>query len=427
MRALFKVIGVATAAVLIAGMLAAPASAGLTLHLRLPYVEAHPGEDLIPDADEYGMDYNGFVPPGTYTRALGAPEYVTNDPAAEVTRDLDGAGNGGAVAVTGPGQVINLQLWAVITDGGPGDDALKKLYASVLSSAVRDDVGVHNYVPPNAPGPIVGNLTQTWGLEMEVVVPGLYYQWVENEDLHAGTGSAIGTQQDLDGDGDADLGYINDDDPDSDGDTYSDTIHVYTGEGGGVFGKLPGAEHLLLDMQLNVSDYSPDYNPSGPSGVTYIWARGRDAVFNIWQVDGTAVSAPPDFGGEPVILYIPSDPDIGATMPGQVVTPDVDLVLDGSAATGSVNWWRWEFDGDPAKAIETDQMVYNATFDELVGVLGLLEGVPHAVTMTVGWVESPPMNVSTNPLEIGFEIVPEPATLALVGLGLAVLARRKRK
>jgi len=46
--------------------------------------------------------------------------------------------------------------------------------------------------------------------------------------------------------------------------------------------------------------------------------------------------------------------------------------------------------------------------------------------MVVGW-EGSPLILTGESGDIPFTLLPEPATLALVGVGLVVLARRKRK
>jgi len=424
MKALWRLFGAATAVAVLVGMAAAPASAGLTLHLRLPYVEAHPGETEIPDADEYGMDYLG-----AYSRAAGAPAYVTDEAGAAVHRGLGGTDNGGAVEIVSDTQEINLQLWAVVTGGnGTGDDeGLKRTMASVLSSKSRDTTGVHDYDPPNDPGLVYGDLTADWGLYKNEVIPGMIYQWVTNDAFNAFPPkiTKVGTEQDLDGDGDVDVGYTQDEsgDFDSDGDTYPDTGHFWTAEGQGVFDKAPGEEHLLTDMTFNVTGWGPEHVGGGRCGVTYIWARpGHSDLVNIWREDGDTIMEIPDFDGEPIILYVASGGETD-TPAGQKVGPGQTLELDGTAATGSVNWWKWVFNGGDYEIAGTDKEDIDVEFGELEPVLGLGD---HTVKMVVGW-EGSPLILTGESGDIPFTLLPEPATLALVGVGLVVLARRKRK
>jgi hypothetical protein len=260
----------------------------LTLEIRLPYVEALPGEDLIPDADEYGVSIL-YPPFGTGTPTRVGPEFVTDIPGAVVDRAAGTITMAPGTPIAG--KIVNMQLWAVVTNGGPGVTGLEKVYASVLSNMAVDPMNPAG----TPPGAILGDMTDAWGLKKADFVPGFpAYGWNWNPDDTWATnlGSNLGEVADLDGDGDMDLGYVNDDDPNRDKSTPEPETALFARPTGS--GPIDGTEFLLADIQMVLAGYAPGGEAGGE---TTVWARGRNAPFNKWFENGIEMNAPADLNG----------------------------------------------------------------------------------------------------------------------------------
>ena len=175
-----------------------------------------------------------------------------------------------------------------------------------------------------------------------------------------------------------------------------------------------------------------DYDELGQSGVTEIWADVRQNAAAQWEENGVQRInyAMPDpnqgtlLGGEPVILYVASTAAAPPGGPVLLVAGAGDTVLDGTAATGSVNWWGWDFDGDGTYEIEGIGESMPAVSYELLTGMGIAEGHYPAARMTVGWSASDPINTDTALFDL--TLVPEPGTVALLAVGLVTLIRRRK-
>lgn len=325
-----------------------------------------------------------------------------------------------------------MEIWATVTDGNGdlGDDGLWKFYSAFYST----DGGVilGDLIPTFAPsGP-----EAAWG--------------------SAGA-DAAGLATDLDGDGDKDVGsdWVGDPAPPwflakhTTGDTYSyddfpvPEVHALY--------PVPPFDHpspaeveewkidhatnewkvALLYFLPDAADWGPDHNPAGQSGATEIWAAPRQFGTAIWKEDDVTllnfVDPDPNRGdlvsGDKVVLGIPSTahgPDGG---PVELGPGGGDVVLDGSASTGSVNWWAWDFDGDGNYEIEGIGESGPTISYELLSGMGIADG-SYTATMTVGWSASDPVNTDTTTFDL--TLVPEPATVALLAVGLVTLIRRRK-
>jgi len=363
--------------------------------------------------------------------ALGA--ILASNAVASLTVELRLVGYpGNTVPITGPGgDPIVMEIWGVVTDGNGSlaDDGLWKFYSAFRSS----DGGL-----------MLGDLSTAPS-------PGYGQAWI------AGEAGSLGYQNDLEGvidmsspghaggnsdyhflpgtgDGDLDIGHT---DPAYPAPPWFGVQHAVGMQfKDAPFGGVPINEWHVATLSFESTAWGPEYDPAGPSGVTEIWVDPRQYQAALWTEDGTSKSnflvtpPPPDditdgdlLAGPPIILYIVSAAAAPAGAGGVVAPGGPPLVLDGMASTGSINWWGWDFDGDGTYEIEgVGEGVVEVTYEELKA-MGLADG-PHLAAMTVGWSASDPINTST--AEFTLTLVPEPATVALLAVGLVTLIRRRK-
>jgi len=335
------------------------------------------------------------------------------------------------VPITGPGDPpVEMEIWAVVTDGNGdlADDGLYKLYSAFRSS----DGGL-----------MLGDLSTAQA-------PGMGGAWM-------GNGSSLGFQNDLEGDidmsdpghppagsdsdyhfipgtgdGDLDIGHT---DPTKPAPPWFAIRHAFGMQfTDNPFGGTPVNEWHVGTLTFTATDWGPEYDAAGQSGVTEIWADPRQYGSASWTEDGTSkINFVDPQPGDPnagdlladdgVILYVESAAAAPAGAPFTLGPGGGDVVLDGTASTGSVNWWGWDFDGDDNYEIEgIGEGSVTVSYEDLKG-MGIPDG-DYTAKMTVGWSASDPINQST--ATFGLSLVPEPGTVALLALGLVTLIRRRK-
>ncbi len=355
----------------------------------------------------------------------------------------------GVAVEAGVTTYVPMEIWAVVTDydGELRDEAVWKFYSAFYSS--------------NG-GLIKGNL-------MAAFVPtGAEHQWGQ------GNTADQGSQEDLDTDGDLDVGsnFIGDTSPPwfqarhSSGEPYPYDDYPVP-EVHDLYPIPPydhpspaeveawKEEHAANEFHMANLYFLPEtaWNETaggydGRPGVTEIWAAPRQFGSAQWMEDdpanpGESITkvnfvnpAPGDpnagelLAGDKVVLYVVShaEPPTGAKGGFSIGPSDPPLVLDGRASTGSINWWGWDFNGDGDYDIEGLGEEGNdfiaVTYQDLID-LGLAEGVYPMASMAVGWSQSEPVNKDEVTFE--FEIIPEPATIALLVVGALVARVRRRR
>lgn len=330
-----------------------------------------------------------------------------------ITVDLRFAGGETSQVIVGPGEVVTAQLWASVTGLNPDplDDGLWKFYAKLLSS--------HG-------GLIQGDMSAEWEVvSIWIPIPGFWLEWAPFRD---GQAASLGTQQDLDGDGDLDLG----------GTDPSKITDWFLARAPSLQATKDFSEWHIANVTFTGMAWGPEHVSGGISGVTEIWAESRgkdDPIWNedLWLEDFPFTGPPPPEGtgkagnfetGTKIVLYIASAANASANNGAEVNEGEV-LLLDGTASTGSVNWWGWDFDQNGTYEVESADGTGEISFDDLFALYG--DYGTYMATMAVGWAQSDRINESEAPFEL--TLVPEPATLGLIAVGfvLSVVGRVRRR
>jgi len=328
------------------------------------------------------------------------------------------------VAIAPGASFVLMEVWAVVTNGNGDvrDDGLCKFYSSFLST--------------NG-GLIKGDLLSAF--------PG-GSMWSAGYLVHEGE------QHDLDGDGDLDIGsnavdavsppmyqgkasgFIEFfDEPVPALDPFGGITQEYIDD---VWKPLHDTNewHVANVGFFPAAEWNVESDPAtGRPGVVEIWSRPRQFAHASWEEDGQlSINFPnpdtKDYGvlqtGEKTLLGVPSEAHGPEGGPFEVGPGGPALVLDGSASTGSINWWGWDFDGDGDYEIEgLGEEQVAVTYADLQ-TMGLADGHYPNAKMTVGWSASDPRNTDTTTFDL--TIVPEPATVALLAVGLVTLIRRRK-
>jgi hypothetical protein len=377
-----------------------------------------------------------------------------SDPLNPLPPDVAPPAYGGAVEVVPGGPPIEMQIWGVVTAPDNGtmiDDGLFKFYSAFRSSngglflgdleVGLNFTGNHNFKWFLGPSASMGFQNDLEGV-VDMSDPG-HPPFGSDSDYHFIPGS---------GDGDLDVGHTDPGKPappwfqvrHQNGMQYSDEPYTPLPPpfpDPGPQGNPINAWHVANLLFVPHGDWGPDWyaDPDRP-GVTEIWADPRQNGAAQWEENGVLKinytnpqpgdpNAGDMLGGEKVILYVASHAEAPPGAPlvvGPEHVPGNPLILDGSASTGSINWWGWDFNGDGTYDLEgLGEEIVEVTYDLLKGLPGGWDdGVTKMATMTVGWSASDPINTDTALFDLA--LVPEPGTVALLAVGLVTLIRRRK-
>ena len=352
---------------------------------------------------------------GALAAVVALAALAASAPGGGVTVDLRLPGGGNTVEIADPTQSVDLELWVRVEgdDADTTNDGLWKFYCAILSS--------------NG-GLLLGDLED----------PQWHYTSIPFPPYNLPTPfspapSYLGDVVDIDHDGDTDIGpALLFDNP---GAAHGDALHWMLGRASQIQNTVYQNEWLVAHYVFDGLVWGPD-----PTGVTRIFTLPRqDDHVTLWNEDGyIGDGLPPD----PPEEWIPGTDANGLIMPGQEIIlytraqaaepgggqPVVagfehDLTLDAGASTGSINTYRWDLDGDGDWDLVGGEPVSVLAWQDLLD-LGLLPGEAYAARLGVAWIENPTLTEDETTFTL--QVMPEPATLALMALGAAALLRRRR-
>ena len=366
---------------------------------------------------------------------------MASNAAGSLTIELRPVGGGSnliPIADPGSAPTVEMEIWGVVTDGNgnEGDDGLWGLYSAFRSSnggLVLGDLSTDRAAT------IPDWVGKFWSPDNQYDADWLGYQNDLEGDIDMSAPGHANGDSDYHflpgtGDGDLDIGHTN---PSMPAPPWFTVIHAMGMQFNDFLTGQPVNEWYVATLTFDPIGAGPDFDPAGPSGVTEIWADPRVGGSQ-WTEDGKTRNNNPDpappldpnpdrgdmLGGPSIMLYILSAAQAPAGGPVELGPGGPPVVLNGMASTGSINWWGWDFDGDGTYEIEgVGEGEPEVTYESLKA-MGLEDMVPYAATMTVGWSASDPINTDT----VGFDLmlVPEPATVALLAVGLVTLIRRRK-
>jgi len=295
---------------------------------------------------------------------------------------------GNIVLPADPGAPVTLEVWGVLTEGtNPMASQLMGAYVGAFSSDG---------------GALLGDMTYT--IAGPTDVPPIYWTFI----------TLPVAPTDFDGDGDLDAF----------GGDPTNYLHFNYWSRSPFMNLTPGTTGL--EQKLGTLEFMPTGVFNDETSATEIMLVGGTVADaqqpSSWTEDGVNETGVPGVANK-AVLVIPSDaqPVADANM-GATGMLGGNLSLDGTVAIGSVNWWRWDFGGGMHVVEGVGEGTPDIPVDDLLAA-GLAMGM-NPVEVTVGWSASDPVNQSSAMFDVN--LMPEPATMALLGLGLAVLARRRK-
>jgi len=306
-------------------------------------------------------------------------------------RQAGAAEPGGGVLVN-PGDTVDYEIWAVVIDDSTGHHAGTGGLTSVYAGAKSSNGGF-----------VLGDMAAT-------VNPNLPYTLMFRD----------APSYDQDGDGDLDVGQPGVGGSGDMGWMYW-SINILMGKTHTeMVENMIGTGHFTAD-----GAFAADFD-QGPSGVVRIEPVVPENLVAQWGEPGNsyAYGVPEANGG--IFLYAQSTAKVEGAGAGPMLVTD-EIILDATTSTGSINWWGWYFDPSKDPTVDdpdfvTEDGLLQITEGELLAFgYNELEIIPGAVK--VGWANSDPINTDIATFEL---IVPEPATIALLGLGTLALVRRKK-
>jgi len=289
---------------------------------------------------------------------------------------------------------------------GESSNSLLKFFSKVVSTNVGG-------------GLILGTLSDAWN----------------TTELNLYGNASLGTQKNLDSDTDTDIGG-------ADGATSTDWMLAQKSATGYV---------TQTDNTNGIPAYTVNFAGTGwvggpganPHGITVIQAVPRDKTgVTIWKEGTVNQGNAPAYAmastGYTITLYRPDD---AALDKAQIDLKLGSGTLDASGSIGSINKWLWDIGGEGTYEVTSatgTSMTF--TYNKATGQVDWTDGVgdsgsytPTAaekkagqvmVTMQTKYVNS---STLTHDETSAMVLLPEPATMALLGLGGLALAVRRRR
>jgi hypothetical protein len=338
--------------------------------------------------------------------AVGCLMMITSSASAMLMTDLRLAGGGTTYEITSGTAVVELQFWARIENTSGAK--LAKVYAAFRSSG----------------GLINGDLSDAWGPDAGAAGAG----------FRTGT-ATLGTVVDLPSplgstnlDGNKDIGGLSD----------SSSTGWYSARSTTM---VTGADFNLATVTFTGASWGTNTH-----GITLLEAIPQKKALTSSWYEGGATHGTTDYPvqGQTITLYKKAVAVVKDAL-GNVLDGTHGLTLDqlnpsgtlsGKDSTGSINSWKWDFNNDGTTdltgtgdvgALALATLTYDPNSKKLTwagGELSLEQGV-YMSKLTVEYKTSPA--ITTGSQQIPLTLLPEPATMALLGLGGLLIAARRRR
>ncbi|MCX5685587.1 MAG: PEP-CTERM sorting domain-containing protein [Planctomycetota bacterium] len=247
-----------------------------------------------------------------------------------------------------------------------------------------------------------------------------------------GSFSSTGTQQDLNGDGNKDVGST---------DLSTATSGWMRGELSSGFATPQTSANGFNLFRMTYTG-TTGWVSTNPHGVTVVSAvNAAKQGWTAWYEDGAVAGGGGGSGsedpltGKTVTLYRADTASLDKA--SLTIDGTAAVGLDGGTSVGSINKWKWDLNGDGTFEVVGDSASsLSLTYDPVTGTLHWtgngVSGQEHVdagdytVKLRTMWDKGDGTALTSSDKTAAMTLLPEPATMALLGLGALAAIRRRR-